>query len=790
MADKHGITFVEQDQPRERASKLNQLIRWLTTNPIFDTIRVGAAKWANDGTITGATISADQVEVDELSTATNDDVQDWLDKTQSAGVLTGGAFTDNGDGTLAVAAGTGFVKTTDSATGATVAFDWAADASVTLTDAAQNHVYVDYNGGLPKILATTTPGATVTHTTMFNLGTVYRSGTDLHMVEGGTNVSNLARRTHRAIKKIHDITRTTGLLTTETGTRQILVSAGELQAGLNAVAISAFDSTSTNFTYWYNDGAWQSSATGTIDNEQYNDYGTGLASLTSNRYGVHWVFMDWDSHAHVVYGIGDYTLAQAEDADLPANLPPIVSAFSAPIAKIIIQDGSATFLAIETPFTTPFTTSETPEHNDLGGLQGGTTDEYYHLTATEQGHLSGQDQSVKTDSSVTFADVTASGTETDELVDIDRTIDADVTKGAVQVTEARGAGTWVNGGYGGYNYTGTINTTFVDKHAGFMGTMTHTAGTLVGGLGAFIGLMGMDGETAPAIPGYVGPFVGEVASNSGTARYGAYTLATNKGTGDACGYYGYGTNSNGSSGRAYGLYGYADSTSDLELGVFASANSAPTTKSFSFGGSGHMWNTSGSLYLRSATAVTEVTSGVFCGHIGTTDYGSAYIEAKLEVDGAAYFDGGAETTALKVTTGAGAGKMLVSDADGDLTYSDQVTSIPFLIDGGGSAISTGIAGWVKVDFACTITGCWLLADQSGAIKVDIWKDTYANYPPDNGDTITGGNEPEIAASGVKDEDTTLTSWTTSISAGDILYFNVDSCATIEKCLVSLRVTRA
>jgi hypothetical protein len=29
----------------------------------------------------------------------------------------------------------------------------------------------------------------------------------------------------------------------------------------------------------------------------------------------------------------------------------------------------------------------TPEHNQLDGLQGGTTDEYYHLTATEQGNL-------------------------------------------------------------------------------------------------------------------------------------------------------------------------------------------------------------------------------------------------------------------------------------------------------------------------------------------------------------------------------------------------------------------
>jgi len=118
----------------------------------------------------------------------------------------------------------------------------------------------------------------------------------------------------------------------------------------------------------------------------------------------------------------------------------------------------------------------------------------------------------------------------------------------------------------------------------------------------------------------------------------------------------------------------------------------------------------------------------------------------------------------------------------------KVSSIEFMIDGGGSAIVTGIAGYVEIPFACTITQVSLLADQTGSIKVDIWKDSYANYAPTDADTITGGNEPEIS-SGVKDQDGTLTSWTTSISAGDILIFNVDSIATIEKCLVSLKVER-
>lgn len=111
--------------------------------------------------------------------------------------------------------------------------------------------------------------------------------------------------------------------------------------------------------------------------------------------------------------------------------------------------------------------------------------------------------------------------------------------------------------------------------------------------------------------------------------------------------------------------------------------------------------------------------------------------------------------------------------------------IPFIIDGGGSAIEAGVAGDQEVPFNCKIKASTLLASPSGSIKIDIWKDTYANFPPDNADSICGGNEPEIVA-GVKDQDTTLTGWTKTLKKGDILRFNVDSCTDITRVTVSLK----
>lgn len=132
----------------------------------------------------------------------------------------------------------------------------------------------------------------------------------------------------------------------------------------------------------------------------------------------------------------------------------------------------------------------------------------------------------------------------------------------------------------------------------------------------------------------------------------------------------------------------------------------------------------------------------------------------------------------------------VLDTSGQILYvfSEKRTSITFFIDGGGSAITTGVKGDLEIPFACTIERATILADQSGDIVVDIWKDTYANFPPTDADSITSSAPPTLS-SATKAQDSTLTGWTTSISAGDVLRFNVDSVATVERVTISLKVIK-
>lgn len=116
------------------------------------------------------------------------------------------------------------------------------------------------------------------------------------------------------------------------------------------------------------------------------------------------------------------------------------------------------------------------------------------------------------------------------------------------------------------------------------------------------------------------------------------------------------------------------------------------------------------------------------------------------------------------------------------------SALEVVIDGGGSEITTGVKGYLEVPFDCEVTAWRIVADQSGSIVVDVWADTYANFPPLVGDTITGSEKPTLSAA-QKNEDSNLTTWTTTFTDGDWLAFNVDSVATVTRVTLSLTVRR-
>ncbi len=115
----------------------------------------------------------------------------------------------------------------------------------------------------------------------------------------------------------------------------------------------------------------------------------------------------------------------------------------------------------------------------------------------------------------------------------------------------------------------------------------------------------------------------------------------------------------------------------------------------------------------------------------------------------------------------------------------------YVIDGGGSVLTAGEKGHLMVPFACTINQVTALADASGTVTVDIWKDTYALFPPTNADSITSATPVALSAV-AKYQDATLSGWITSSSIDDILAFNVDASptpATITRLMIMLDVSK-
>ena len=310
-------------------------------------------------------IKATDVEVSELSTATYDDVQDYINFFGDRTLLSGGAISDAGSGVAAVASLTAWCKETDSATAVGKFFNYGGASTSTLTDLTTHYIYVDYNGGTPQLVTATdktTHGFKLDH---ILVGTVFRNGATLHFHEVDKIGIGRVNRTDMHHREEHTAHRADGLVTSDGGS--LALSIAEISAGVTGIIYEgesrhpATVDGSTWSPWWTDDsGSSWTEVTGqsTINNTQYNDITSGLVTLTAaNRYAVHWVYVDIDGgHLHLVYGQGDYKANEAEEARVPSVLPPQVSGYGVLIAKVIVRK-STTALIITYPWAVTFMSS-------------------------------------------------------------------------------------------------------------------------------------------------------------------------------------------------------------------------------------------------------------------------------------------------------------------------------------------------------------------------------------------------------------------------------------------------
>lgn len=136
---------------------------------------------------------------------------------------------------------------------------------------------------------------------------------------------------------------------------------------------------------------------------------------------------------------------------------------------------------------------------------------------------------------------------------------------------------------------------------------------------------------------------------------------------------------------------------------------------------------------------------------------------------------------------------------GDGTWATIATggnsaTIGTTIDGSGGTITVGVKGYVKIPYACTITGWTVIASTATAgqvITLDIWKssagiptvaDTIIN-------TVAGGVKPFLSSGQQLRNSTSVTNWTTAVAANDYIGFNVDAATTVSWVILQIFVTK-
>lgn len=147
-------------------------------------------------------------------------------------------------------------------------------------------------------------------------------------------------------------------------------------------------------------------------------------------------------------------------------------------------------------------------------------------------------------------------------------------------------------------------------------------------------------------------------------------------------------------------------------------------------------------------------------------------------------------------TGApGAAIYLVDDnSDTEMPFVPAIDK-PKTVNKGAAWVSPSgalVAGSTNIVFVnCPIAGTiksakLLTAGGPGSCVVDVWKAPFASFPPTVANTITAAALPTIAA-GVSSSDSTLTGWTTSVNAGDVLAFKLNSSSTFTQVTVILEI---
>jgi hypothetical protein len=109
-------------------------------------------------------------------------------------------------------------------------------------------------------------------------------------------------------------------------------------------------------------------------------------------------------------------------------------------------------------------------------------------------------------------------------------------------------------------------------------------------------------------------------------------------------------------------------------------------------------------------------------------------------------------------------------------------------DVAGAVLTTGIKGYKFISFPFTVSGWTIVGDVGGSIVVDIWRATYPTVPT-VANTVAGTEKPTLSSQQVN-QDSSLSSWSTSFAANSLIGVKVDSVSSLRHVAITLHTAQA
>ena len=339
---------------------------------------------------------AEHIYMPAVSNPTLQTLKDHFNTNGSAGVADGTqTYVTIGSTALkiSIVAGEGYIRTSNDQQAPLVFCKWNASPDIYTfsAPAAGQEIAiffgVSYNAGNPIAIYSAT-FSDFNGYDKFWLGRASYDGTTVEILNTYAHAEDLANNTRTWMRRLFPFQREqspegTGGLELSVSLLALAMSAGAVWHGYNRYLMSAIASGTAFRTYYKRAGGGFNMTSGVTNfpNTQYDDGSGTLATMTANRYGTLWVYLDVATNTlDVLYGAVNATSVALAQADTAPTVPAHLTYHGKLISRIIFQKSGATATLIESAWSNVFSASAVGDHALLSNLQGGTAGEYYHLT--------------------------------------------------------------------------------------------------------------------------------------------------------------------------------------------------------------------------------------------------------------------------------------------------------------------------------------------------------------------------------------------------------------------------